>query len=399
MQARQQMRILIITPTFLPTRGGAEMAIYELAHRWQQRHQVLVVTPRLKGEDIPVEFPVIRYWDPLYLPKIGNKLQSPWLARKLPSISLTSLVGGARAIHRFRPDVVNVHYLLPNLLIILAVRAVTRLPIVLSFVSRMDIPGLGMPATWVSLARYVAKMVSATVFLTPGSWQAFWGTSLPKGVASHIIPYGADVHRFSPTVSGRGVRQRLGIPSHAVVIFALQRLVPVKRVDLLIQALAHMQGQTSRETRLVIGGTGPTAPELRQMVRNLQLEDKVLFTGFIPEEQLPHYFAMSDIFAFASANETFGIVLVQAMAAGKPIVATHTFAVEDVVEDGKTGVLVEPEDPSALARGLLMLVEHGETAREMGQYGRWKAETEYDWNIIARRYEAVFATTLTSGLS
>jgi glycosyltransferase involved in cell wall biosynthesis len=140
----------------------------------------------------------------------------------------------------------------------------------------------------------------------------------------------------------------------------------------------------------LIGGSGPEAGRLEQRAGSLGLQDQVRFLGYIPEGQIGDYFALADVFVFPSIFETFGIVLAQAMAAGLPVAAARASAVPEVVVDGVTGLLSPPLDAPALARNIRRLLEDEDLRRKMGQAARAKAERDYDWERVARRYAAVF---------
>ena len=385
------MRVLVVTPTFLPRWGGAELAILELVRRWSRAHEVRVLTPSLPGKPAPRidGVRVCRYRDRLYPPRWADKLRWSALKEHLPPISLTTAIHGAHAARDFGPDIVNLHYVLPNAALIWALSH-RQIPMVLTLPSRMDAPGHGMPAKWVTVARNIAARTKATVFLTSDGQQAFWVGNVPRETESLVIPYGVDVGSYHPDHTGGSLRALLGIGSRDLLVFSLQRLVAVKRVDLLIEALALCQKRAPRPVKLVIGGSGPDAPRLKEMTRRLGLEELVIFAGFIPEEDLPDYFAMADIFAFASSYETFGIVLVQAMAAGTPVIATNSFAIRNVVEHGRNGWLVPPNDARALAERLVQCANDSMMIKRMGALARETAAACYDWETIATRYEDLF---------
>jgi glycosyltransferase involved in cell wall biosynthesis len=115
----------------------------------------------------------------------------------------------------------------------------------------------------------------------------------------------------------------------------------------------------------------------------------MIFSGYIPREMLPVYHAMTDLFVFHSTYETFGMVLMEAMSYGSPVVSVRNTAIPDVVVDGKTGVLVPTEDVDAFAGAVIGLLEDDQGRREMGKYARERALKSYSWDTIAEEYEAV----------
>jgi glycosyltransferase involved in cell wall biosynthesis len=168
----------------------------------------------------------------------------------------------------------------------------------------------------------------------------------------------------------------------------MQRLSDEKRVDVVIESFAIVL-RKHPAARLVIGGTGPSLPALQSLANKLGLSDTVLFSGYIPDDELPLYYAMADIFVFHSAYETFGIVLAEAMAAGTPVVSVDHTAIPDVVTDRDTGVLVPPFDPAAMANAVGELLESpGERARLSANARLW-VEKNLAWERIADHYEEV----------
>jgi len=140
----------------------------------------------------------------------------------------------------------------------------------------------------------------------------------------------------------------------------------------------------------LIGGKGQEEQSLKSLAKKLGVYDNVLFTEYIPEKDTPKYFAMSDIFVFSSSNETFGIVISQAMASGKPIVSINSTAIPEVVDNGINGMLVESLNPKKFAAALIKLLSSKDVLKQYSENGRKKAVEKYDWDIIAHQYEEIF---------
>jgi glycosyltransferase involved in cell wall biosynthesis len=137
---------------------------------------------------------------------------------------------------------------------------------------------------------------------------------------------------------------------------------------------------------LVVVGSGSEGQPLRNLTADLGLQDHVEFTGYISDQDLPAYLASSDIFVFHSLSETFGIVFAQAMAAGLPIVAARTSCVPDVVLDDN-GLLFDPFDISGFADSVEAFMDSEARRQLVSGRNRIRAQTEFDWNRIAERYE------------
>ena len=172
-----------------------------------------------------------------------------------------------------------------------------------------------------------------------------------------VIPCGVDFARFRP-LDKQTAREQLGICSHEVILLYVGRLDPLKGVDRLITALKELQH--NQPLRLLIaGGDGNEAAEFRslqQLTRDLGLENSVTFLGRIDHHDLPRYYSAADIFVLPSHTESFGLVGLEALACGTPVVSTRVGAMDRIVRSGETGYLVNSADPRSLAEGIELLM-------------------------------------------
>lgn len=196
-----------------------------------------------------------------------------------------------------------------------------------------------------------------------------------EGVPSEkiaVIPYGLDSRGFrSGLVPGR-LRSELGVPDDPLVGF-VGRLARPKGVDTLLRAFGEVEEEEPR-ARLVIAGDGPWRKRLMRLGRELGLKN-VYFLGW--REDVAAIMADLDVLAMPSRWEGFGLVALQAMSLGKPVIASRVSALPEVIADGVTGLLVPPEEPSSLARGILRLIHEPELAAQMGQAGCRRVMQEF----------------------
>ena len=182
---------------------------------------------------------------------------------------------------------------------------------------------------------------SATVAVSRSLAATISGAGLP---CSDVLPNVVDESRFPLTVP---------VPGPGFTFFTLASLVPRKGVGVLLQALARMR---HLHVSLNIGGDGPERAPLQTQAAHLGLGQRVRFLGALAPEQVPQQHAASDAFVLASFEETFGVVLVEALMSGRPVVATRCGGPEDIVHEGN-GWLVPPGDPAALAAAMDQAVE------------------------------------------
>ena len=380
------MRILVLTPTFLPVVGGAELVVLEVYRRIARHHEVRLLTPvldaglvRAFGSDeyeSLVNFPVERYADRVTFMRMrGHR----WTAGALPPFSLSAVAAVWRAVKRWRPDVLNVHYLMPTGLAGLVAERALGVPTVLTLTGR-DVPGPGVPPLWRWWQRALLASVTGATHVSGYCRDAVYGAGAGRG---EVIYAGVEIP--APPGDGAAVRRRLGIRTDERVVFALQRLAREKRVDALLLALRRCLDSGST-VRLVIGGTGSEEGALRALASELGIDKHVCFAGYIPRAELADYFSAADLFAFHSTFETFGIVVAQAMSYGLPIVTVRSTALPEIVGDG--GVLVEEGDPRALGDALAALAHDEARCRAIGARGRRRAEALFGWDSVAAQYTA-----------
>jgi len=380
------MRILVLTPAFLPIVGGAEIVLLEVYRRLSTRHDVLLLTADKGGGtsdmDHLINFPVIRYKDRFTTMRFRGHRKTGGV---VPPFSLSAVKAAGQALRDFRPDVLNTHYMSPTGLATVVAQKRFRVPSVLTFTGR-DVPGPGTPYCWKHYGRWVAHRLADVTYVTDYCRRALFGDSeAPPG---HVILAGIDLERFHPKIDGAGVRQSFDLAPETPLLFAMQRLSAEKRVDVVINAMPMILQKHPRAV-LVIGGSGPSKSDLVSLTKKLGLEHSVRFCGYIPDPDLPRYYAAADMFVFHSTFETFGIVLAEAMATAKAVVSVNSTAIPDVVTNGETGMLVPPHDPEALAEKVIFLLDNPSERERLGKNGREWAENHFDWDKIAGQYETV----------
>jgi glycosyltransferase involved in cell wall biosynthesis len=210
------------------------------------------------------------------------------------------------------------------------------------------------------------------------------------------IPNGVDTSLFRPGLDGKSLRQEYGIPDSAqLVLFVggLDRAHCFKGVPYLLRALAHIND--SKNMAMIVG-EGDMKGNFVALARDLGLADRVVFAGAKPHEELVHCYAAADIVVLPSLPpESFGMVLVEAMACGKPVIASNLPGVRSVVIDGQDGLLIEPRDVDGLAEKVRELLGNRRLREEMGKRGRSKVEQKYAWPRIIPRLVEVYESVLS----
>ncbi|RLF06421.1 MAG: hypothetical protein DRK00_01640 [Thermoprotei archaeon] len=207
-----------------------------------------------------------------------------------------------------------------------------------------------------------------------------------------VLPNGINVEELDKHRPLEGERSRYALPWEKIVFFA-GRHVYEKGVDVLLEA-ARIILSRRRDVKFVIAGDGPMRLHLMWLASRYGLGDKVFFTGRLRDDELYRAYKLADIVVIPSRYEPFGIVALEAMASGKPVVASNVGGLSEVVVNGETGLLVPPEDPEALARAIEELLENPRLAEEMGVRGRRRVEELYRWDKIVRFLEKIYRRVL-----
>ncbi|MEI6045399.1 MAG: glycosyltransferase [Chloroflexota bacterium] len=221
----------------------------------------------------------------------------------------------------------------------------------------------------------------------------------PVATKCRVIPLGVDTKRFEsfdPAAVNR-IRERYATGQVKTLLLFTGRLRYYKGLQFLLEALP----QVNPTARLLVIGIGPMEQALKEQAEQLQLGQRVIFLGEIPDAELVNYYAASDIFILPSCerSEAFGIVQLEAMAAGKPVISTELGTGTSYVNlDGETGLVVPPSNPSALAQAINELVTNPERGKKLGAQGQERTRATFSLKKMAEEVEK-FYIEVSSGSS
>ena len=208
------------------------------------------------------------------------------------------------------------------------------------------------------------------------------------------IPNGVDTERFSPARHrGEDIRPRYRLGPHAPLVLTVARLELVKGVDNLVAAMLSV-AEREPQARLLLVGNGAERSRLQERVAAMGLQRCVVFAGEQPNEIVPQYLRACDIAVLPSRIEATSIFGLEAMACGKPLVGTRVGGIPEVVDDGRTGVLVEPGNPEQMASAICDLLANPAKRHAMGTAARERAVAEFSWRAIAERTAALYESLL-----
>jgi glycosyltransferase involved in cell wall biosynthesis len=380
----KHLKVAQVSATFPPYLAGTGNVCYHNA--WELAklgHDVVVFTSRFPDVDYtyPKEFTVKRY-KPLV--RLGNAPFLPGLLR----------------LKRF--DIVHLHY--PFYFgseIVFLKSLTTSLDYILTYHQDALFGGvLQFPMVlhhWL-LGRRILRGASRVLATSTDYARASRLRELihekPEAVAE--LPNGVDVQRFHPEVDGNWLRSRYRLErTERVILFVggLDKAHYFKGVEILLQALTHIPDQG---IRLLVVGDGDLQPAYQRRVVELGLEGRITFCGRVSDEDLPAHYALCDLLVLPSTTmgEAFGIVLLEAMACGKPVVASNLPGVRTVVDEGVDGFLTEPCNVDDLTSKMWHLLNAPDIREQFGQTGRKKVEERYSWRRIGKMLERIYYEVL-----
>lgn len=202
-----------------------------------------------------------------------------------------------------------------------------------------------------------------------------------------VVINGTDPNRFYPQDT-QAARQSIDVEAPQVML-TVTRLVARKGVDTALRAFQKVL-ERYPDCKYVIGGSGPYKPKLQRLAEELGISQSVIFAGRIPDEELLSYYNACDVFVMPSKTEPpnvegFGIVFLEANACGKPVIGSYSGGIPSAVVEGETGLLVEEQNPEALAAAIEKLLADPALAKELGTKGRRRVEQTANWEASAAK--------------
>lgn len=243
-----------------------------------------------------------------------------------------------------------------------------------------DVPGYSekYDRLYLFLAPLVRLVWKKSLAVVPNSkGLAELAAKTAPGQTFEIIPNGVDTEEFRPDPE----RERDGY----FRILSVSRLTPRKGIRFLVRAMATLKEKTGEKVELWIAGDGEERAELEALAKECGVSKKVKFFGAVPHEELRKYYGLADVFCLPSLNEGMSNTVLEALAAGLPVVATVTGGTEELIRDGENGLFVAQQSPEDLAEKLGRLLADEPLRLRMGEASRRRAE-KMSWKAVAEKF-------------
>lgn len=386
---------LLLTPNFPPTVGGISTMLGEISKQLPVDNFV-VVAPEAKycqQYDQSVHFKVYRTKAitiscglicKIMARLIGNYsfLMLAWL-RILPKLK--------RIAQKHRTETFVLGHMVMGLTALALVKWIGGNYVIIVYGN--EIIGPLENKNWVECSLY--KLVykhSAAIIVTSDFTRNLvlrWGVADNK---IHKVRPGVDPILFNPKADIIQLLNQFDLVEQKLIL-TIGRLVERKGHDIVIKALLQILPVVPN-VKYIIVGTGEMEQQLRKLARNLQVEDHVIFAGYVPDEELPQYYCAADLLVMVARQtpgsvEGFGIVYLEANACEKPVIAGNVGGAVDAVMDGVTGITVDPENVEAVAAAIIKLLTNPHYAKKLGRQGRQRVENELNWQVTSDNFQKV----------
>jgi len=372
------MRILMASDLFYPfLLGGGERRMYEIAHRLAKRHEIHVVTRRFKGLSNYEQHGGVHIHR-VFVPSAGIKLESP--------VDGSAFMAGAllKGLNLGDFDLYAPQQFFPIFPLWLIAKARGK-PLVATihdvyretWLQKYGLKGYFMTA----FERVMLKLPYARIITVSNSSKK---KLIENGVPGHrieIIPNGVDVGKYDEAKAEKSDRPR---------VIYIGRLIGYKHVDDLLVAFSKLD----LDVELYIVGEGPERKNLEALRRELKIDHKVTFTGFVDERKKIELLKSSHVLVLPSSTEGFGMAVIESMAAGTPAIAADIPALREVTRGGEVGLLFTPRNVDELAMKLKGLLKNEKLQRELAEKGYKYVKAKFAWDTIAEKVERVFAAQL-----
>ena len=374
---------LVTADSFLPHSGGSRVyyaALYKhlLA---QYPDTITLLTKKVPGwrefdlHESTANFRIRRRFRPL---PDWRYYQWPKALPQLLDTASTALVG--------RYDCLHCGDLFPQALNGVVLRRAFQLPLLI-FCHGDEISQTDQRRYQPRVRNFIYRQADAIVAANQFACDGLARIGIPAERVHKLTP-GVELGDFYPGAKRADLIDRYGLHGSNVLL-TVARLVPRKGHRIVVEALPRVLAAVPN-VKYLIAGDGPEKKSLEERVRELNLERNVVFVGDIDHDEICDYYNLCDVFVMINRLESsgdvesFGMVFTEANAVGKPVVGGRSGGAAEAVVDGKTGFLVDPENPAEVAGRLLLLLENQELRQRMGQAGLHRVRTDFNWNTRAK---------------
>ena len=393
------MKLLVTATTFPRWKNDSEPGfVYDLSESLAQRgFEVIALVPHHRGarrkermgrvEVIRFPYFFSRFEKLCYDGGILSNVKKHWYAKFLmPLLVLSETIYTIRIAGKAGVDAIHAHWIVPQGFVAAIAKKITGIP----YVTTAHAGDVFPLKKWKWFGRFALKNASYCTANSAATMKAV--LDVAKISNFEVIPMGVDVRAFSPGKKAKAARKRL---SAGPLILSLGRLAGKKGLVYLINAMPEILRKIPK-ARLVIAGDGPEREMLERRSRELGLGEKIVFAGRVSGSRKRQLYSAADAFVLPSIvtadgdTEGLGVVLLEAMASGTPVIGSNVGGIPDVIKHNRTGLLVPQRDSGALAAAIARMLKDRKLRKKLAGNALAHVRKRFSWPVVTDEFERLF---------
>jgi len=398
-------KVLVLTTTFPRWENDSTPPfVYNLCKNLSPDFKITVLAPHhpqakfketmggLKIHRFPYFFP-FELQRLCYEGGILPNIKSSFLAKiQIPFLIFSELVFACRLAKKEKPKLIHAHWTVPSGTIALIIKRFFDIPVLVT----AHAGDVFSKNKLIEYSNYL--VIKYADFITVNSKATKKALLRPNKKCSRvsIIPMGVDAHKFKPIRRGktRKIRNKLGLNNKKIILF-VGRLAEKKGTSYLVKAMPEILKKFP-DSHLLLIGYGPEEKKLKTLTKRLGLREKISFLGRIPNEELPLYYNLGDVFVAPSIQtesgdtEGLGVVLLEATACGTPVIGTDIGGISDIIKNKQTGLLVKQRNPKKIAQAVILLLENPLIKKKISSNSERKIVELFTWKVVTKKFKRVY---------
>lgn len=391
------MKILMLTTSF-PTSSKNQEGIFilELAQKLKDKFEIVILTPHCYGSkkfEIINNIKVYRFqyfwpqhWQQLCYKGgiLPNIKKNPLLLFQVPFLLLFEFFALIKIIKKESINLIHAHWIIPQGFISYIIYKLYKIPYIITS-HGSDIAGVtGFKSIKKIVLKNAQKITVVSQFLKNEILNTIDSTLKDK---ISILPMGVDFKLFEKGKYSKNLKIKYHI--NGPFLLYVGRLSPEKGVKFLILAMKTIIKKFNN-AKLIIVGDGSLKKDLVNLTKELDLNKNIIFTGQIPKSELPKFYATADVFIGPSLREGLGLTFIESIVCDCPVIGTKVGGIPDIIEDNKTGLLVQPKNPNEIANAVIKILKNTQLKQNFIKNAKNKIKKYYSWETTIGKFEYIY---------
>lgn len=322
-----------------------------------------------------------------------NLRKHPFSILTIPSFIIAEFLCACQIMHSKQPEILHTHWLIPQGLIGALLHRFIKIPHIAT-IHGSDMNILKRYPILYPIGRFITHNSSLITVNSNYMKQQLLAVSPDCERKTRIIPMGINPGQFMSN-SFKDMKKHYSTDH---LILTVGRLIDLKGFHYLIDAMSIII-EKYPDVKLLIIGSGPQRDYLMHRANRIGLKDQIFFLGNISRNDLPKYYQSADVFVLPSINiggitEAFGVVLLEAMAAGCPVIGSNVGGIPDIIKDGENGFLVPEQDPVAIAEKIIQLLSDTVLTAQFRKAGIETVQSRFSWDIISQKFSSTYSKAI-----